>query len=97
MQQYLDAAQTDYTNALAALASGDLGGYQTNINAMQQNITMAQQALGTSSASTTPSTTTTTTVPTKSKSTKTSAKTPTSTEPATSTTATSLATASPSG
>jgi uncharacterized protein len=96
VQQYLDAAQADYKAALAALASGDLGGYQTNINAMQQNITAAQQALGTSAASSTP-TTTTTTVPAKSKSTKSNAKTPTSTEPDTSTTASSLATASPSG
>ncbi len=99
VQQYLDAAQTDYQNALAALAAGDLGTYQTNIDAMQQQITKAQDALkATAGAGTTPTTTTTTT-PAKGKSTKTTTTTkpPTSTEPKTSTTATSLATASPSG
>ncbi len=98
VQQYLNAAQADYAAALAALAAGDLGGYQTKIDAMQQQISMAQDALGTAGPSPTPtSTTTTTTVPAKSKSTKSVAKSPTSTEPKSSTTATSLATASPSG
>ena len=84
VQQYLNAAQTDYTNALAALEAGDLGTYQSDINAMQQQITDAQQALAaTTGASTT--TTTTTTVPTKNKSTKSK----------TSTTTTTLATAEP--
>jgi uncharacterized membrane protein (UPF0182 family) len=87
VQQYLNAAQTDYTNALAQLEAGNLGTYQSDINAMQQQITDAQAALAaTTGASTTPTTTTTTIPPTKSKSTKT--KTPTST--------TSLATAEPS-
>ena len=99
VQQYLEAAQTDYDNAVNALAQGDLGAYQTYIKAMQQQITNAQNALGaTTGASTTPTTTTTTTTtPAKSKSTKPVAKSPTSTEPKSSTTATSLATASPSG
>jgi hypothetical protein len=89
VQQYLNAAQTDYTNALAALEAGDLGTYQSDINAMQQQITDAQQALAaTTGARATPTTTTTTTttVPAKNKSTKNK----------TSTTTTTLATAAPS-
>jgi uncharacterized membrane protein (UPF0182 family) len=88
VQQYLNAAQTDYTNALAALEAGDLGTYQSDINAMQQQITDAQAALtATTGARATPATTTTTTtVPTKNKSTKNK----------TSTTSTTLATAEPS-
>jgi uncharacterized membrane protein (UPF0182 family) len=89
VQQYLNAAQTDYTNALAALEAGDLGTYQSDINAMQQQITDAQQALAaTTGAGATPTTTTTTTttVPAKNKSTKNK----------TSTTTTTLATAAPS-
>ncbi len=96
VQQYLNAAQTDYQNAQTALAAGDLGAYQTDIDAMAAAITNARAAITpTSGAKTTPTTTTTT--PAKSKSVKSSAKTPTSTEPNTSTTATSLSTALPSG
>jgi hypothetical protein len=97
VQQYLNAAQTDYTNALAALATGDLGTYQSNIVAMQQQITKAQAALEATPGASTSTTTTTTTVPAKTKTTKVTAKSPTSTEPKTSTTSTSLATAAPSG
>ena len=93
VQQYLTAAQTDYTNALSALEAGDLGTYQTDINAMQQQITAAQGALTASTGGSTTPTTTTTTVPTKSKSTKN--KSPTSTEPKGSTTTTTLASAEP--
>ncbi len=98
VQGYLNAAQSDYAAAQTALAAGDLGSYQTNIDAMQAQILKAQEALAaTPGNSTTPTTsTTTTTTPAKSKSVKTKAKTPTSTEPATSTTATSLATAAAS-
>jgi uncharacterized membrane protein (UPF0182 family) len=83
VQQDLEAAQTDYMNALTALQASDLGTYQTDINAMQQKITDAQNALA--AANTTTTTTTTTTLPPKS--TKSKTKTPTSTGPKGSTTA----------
>jgi uncharacterized membrane protein (UPF0182 family) len=95
VQQALTMAQTDYTNARAALQAGELGTYQTDINAMQQEITSAQSALSTSTTTTTTPTTTTTTVPPKS--TKNKTKAPTSTEPKATTTTTTLATAEPSG
>ncbi len=43
---YLAAAQTDFQNAQAALKAGNLAGYQSDIAAMVQEITSAQQALG---------------------------------------------------
>ena len=43
----LQQAQTDYTNALAALKAGNLAQLQTDIRPMQQQITQAQQLLGT--------------------------------------------------
>ena len=55
---FLSAAQTDYSNALAALKAGNLAGFQTDVQAMQQAITQAQQVIGT--PKTTPTTTTTT-------------------------------------
>ena len=58
---YLQQAQTDYTNALAALKAGNLAAFQTDIQAMAQQITQAQQVLSPGTTSTT--TTTTTTVP----------------------------------
>ena len=57
----LQQAQTDYTNALAALKANNLGQFQTDISLMQQAITQAQQVIGAQVP--TPSTTTTTTVP----------------------------------
>ncbi len=59
---YLQQAQTDYTNALAALKAGNLAAFQTDIQAMAQQITQAQQVLSPGTTSTT-TTTTTTTVP----------------------------------
>ena len=56
----LQAAQADYTNALAALKAGNLSQFQTDIQAMDQQIMQAQQVL-TPAATTT--TTTTTTLP----------------------------------
>ncbi len=64
VQQDLATAQTDYTNALAALKFGQLGTYQTDINAMEAQIANAQAALKGSG-------TTTTTTPKTTKSTKT--------------------------
>ena len=46
VQQALDAAQTDYTKALAALAAGSLGEYQTDVIAMQGEINTAEAAAG---------------------------------------------------
>lgn len=59
----LQQAQTDYTNALAALKAGNLSQFQTDINQMQQSITQAQQVIGAKTPGGTTSTTTTTTVP----------------------------------
>ena len=58
---YLQQAQADYNNALAALKAGNLATFQTDIQAMAQQITQAQQVLAPGTASTT--TTTTTTLP----------------------------------
>ena len=58
---YLQPAQTDYTNALAALKAGNLATFQSDIQAMDQQITQAQQVLGTPRRAS--STTTTTTTP----------------------------------
>jgi uncharacterized membrane protein (UPF0182 family) len=95
-QQYLAAAQTDYQAALAALKTGDLGTYQTNITAMEQQIALAQQALkapvGTSTTPTTGATTTTT-APASKKTQSTSSSSSTSTEPKSSSTSTTLAAA----
>ncbi len=97
VQKALTAAQNDYTQALAELKAGNLGTYQSDISAMQQEITIAQQALQAAggTAATTPTTTPTTTPATKGKSTKASSKvkTPTSTEPKASTTTSTLASA----
>ena len=60
----LQQAQSDYKAALAALQSGDLGGYQTNIEAMDGAIAQAQSILkptGQAGTSTPTSATTTTT------------------------------------
>ena len=43
---YLTQAQADYTNALAALRAGNLATFQSDIQAMDQQITQAQQLLG---------------------------------------------------
>jgi hypothetical protein len=93
VQQDLTAAQSLYAQALVALKAGDLGTYQSDIDAMEQQITNAQKALTT--AGTAPTTTTTTT-PAAAKKTKSTSKsgTPTSTEPkGTTTTSTTLAAA----
>jgi hypothetical protein len=88
--QILQQAQTDYNNAKAALAAGDLAGYQAAINAMDQQLNQAQQVLGAATATTgSTTTTTTTTVPRihPGRSASTSGGTTTSTSTTTSTTA----------
>ena len=88
---YLQQAQADYDNALAALKADNLATFQTDIQAMAQQITQAQQVLSPGTASTT--TTTTTTLPkvkpgrtsTKSSSTSTTSSRSTSTTVPTST------------
>ena len=57
---YLQAAQTDYTNAIASLKAGNLAAFQSDIQAMAQQITQAQQLLGTPSSGSSTTTTTTT-------------------------------------
>jgi hypothetical protein len=98
VQQELATAQTDYQQALAALKDGDLGTYQSDIDAMDQQIEDAQSAVK-AAEGTTSTTTTTTTTPAKSKSTKkgTKSKSPTTTEPRDSTTSTTLASAAAQG
>jgi hypothetical protein len=60
----LQQAQTDYNNAKAALAAGNLAAFQQDITAMDQQLSQAQQVLGAApSATTSTSTTTTTTAP----------------------------------
>jgi hypothetical protein len=92
VQQDLTAAQNDYKQAQAALqagGAGSLGTYQTDITAMENQITAAAQALksGTPAA---PTSTTTTTAPKPAKTTKTtsSATASTSTAPRSSDTTT---------
>ena len=63
----LQNAQTDYTNAQAALKAGNLSGFQTDINAMEAAINQAQQVIGATTPSATTSTTTTTVPPIKPK------------------------------
>jgi uncharacterized protein len=58
---YLQQAQADYDNALAALKADNLATFQTDIQAMAQQITQAQQVLSPGASTTT--TTTTTTLP----------------------------------
>jgi uncharacterized protein len=88
VQGYLNSAQADYAQALAALKAGSLANYQSDITAMEQQIANAQNALKAPGTSTT----TTTTAPKTTKTTS-KTKTPTSTEPK-STTTTTLAAAS---
>jgi len=46
-QAYLKQAATDYSAAQAALTAGDLGLYQSDVKAMDQQLLLAQSALGT--------------------------------------------------
>jgi uncharacterized membrane protein (UPF0182 family) len=96
----LQAAQNDYNSALADLRDNNLAGYQQEIQAMQQEISQAQQVLGPQSsatpnaASTSTSTTTPTTTPSSGAKTSrsgssTSSTVPNSTQPQGSTTTTS--------
>jgi hypothetical protein len=80
----LAEAQTDYTNAQAALQADSLGDYQSDIAAMNQEIADAQTALNAASPTTTP----TTTPKGKSKVTKKKTSTSSTTEPRNTTTTT---------
>ena len=72
----LAAAQADYNSALAALKAGNLSTFQSEIQAMAQQISQAQEILkpAASSGSTPTSTTTTTTTKPPAKGSKTSTK-----------------------
>ncbi len=61
---FLAAAQADYNSALAALKADNLAAFQADIQAMAQQISQAQQVIGTP-ASSAPTTTTTTAPPIK--------------------------------
>ena len=58
---YLKQAAVDYTSAQTALSRGNLGGYQSQVNAMNRQLQLAQAALTgkPAAASSTPTTTTT--------------------------------------
>jgi hypothetical protein len=90
----LAQAQTDYQNALNALKAGNLSAFQSDIQAMAQQISEAQQVIGAPASSSKPTTTTTT--PAKqakpAKSTKGAASTTSSTTSTTSSTATTVPT-----
>jgi uncharacterized membrane protein (UPF0182 family) len=92
---YLSAAQTDYTNALAALKQQNLAQFQQDIQAMSQQIALAQQLLGATGTGSGSTTGTTTTVPhakkasAKKQTSTTSSSVPASTEPRNSTQTTS--------
>jgi hypothetical protein len=60
VQNDLNQAQTDYTNAQTALQQGQLGAYQVDISAMENQILAALRAESSSGKSTTGNTTTTT-------------------------------------
>jgi hypothetical protein len=82
----LQAAQTDYNNALAALTAGNLSQFQTDVQAMDQQIMEAQQVLSATGTATTTTTTTTTTLPPVRGAKSTKKSTTTSTTPSTTTT-----------
>jgi uncharacterized protein len=83
----LQQAQTDYTNAQAALKAENLSQFQTDISQMQAAIAQAQQVIGATSPGTTTSPTTTTTAPPiKPKTSKTGATTTTTSHAATAST-----------
>ena len=65
MASILQAAQTDYTNAQTALTSGNLATYQSDIAAMEAEITQAEQILGPPPPGTATATTSTTVPKTK--------------------------------
>jgi uncharacterized protein len=83
----LQQAQTDYTNALAALKAQNLSQFQTDINAMQASIAQAQQVIGATTPGATTTTTTTTVPPVKGGKTSKKATTTTTTTTHASTTA----------
>jgi hypothetical protein len=56
VQEYLKQAATDYAAAQSALTAGDLGTYQTDVQNMDKQLQLAQNALGSSSNSTTKTT-----------------------------------------
>ena len=63
VQNDLTQAQADYKNAQTDLSSGNLGAYQTDITAMDSEISAAQQAAQAANAASGSSSTTTTTAP----------------------------------
>jgi hypothetical protein len=89
VQAALNQAQTDYTNAQAALAQGQLGAYQFDIAAMENQILTAVKAEQAAAAGGSSPVTTTTTTPKakpKAKASTSTRNAPTSTQPKTTTT-----------
>jgi hypothetical protein len=94
----LQTAQTDYTNALAALKADNLSQFQTDLNMMAQAITQAQQVLGTTVPNaTSPSTTTTTAPPVRGGKTSKKNTTPSSTSSTSTRSTSTTASTQPSG
>ena len=63
VQGFLQAAQTDYQNALNALKTGDFSTFGSDLQAMSQAISQAQSVIQQTSPGSVPTTTTTTTLP----------------------------------
>ncbi|HEY1829696.1 MAG TPA: UPF0182 family protein [Acidimicrobiales bacterium] len=101
VQSDLSLAQTDYQNAQTALQNGQLGNYQSDIAAMDSEISAAQKATAAAAGTGTATTTSTTAPKSKAKTTTTTSKSKqstkatdsASTEPKESTTTTTLASA----
>ena len=64
MAQYLAQASSDYTAAQKALANGQLGTYQQDVNKMNEQLKLAQTALSSGTTTTKKKSTTTTTTTT---------------------------------
>jgi hypothetical protein len=94
VQGLLQAAQTDYQNALNALKTGDFTAFGQDLQMMSQAITQAQSIIQQTAPGSAPTTTTTTTVPKVGKKSNTSGTTTTS---STTTTTTSTTTSTGAG
>jgi uncharacterized membrane protein (UPF0182 family) len=97
VQGILQAAQSDYTNALAALKAGNLSQFQTDIQAMDLQIMQAQQVLGATVPSSTSTTATTPPPPVKGKKSSTRAGSTTTTTSSTSSTTSAPTSTEPNG
>ena len=89
VQGFLQAAQTDYQNALNALKTGNFATFGTDLQMMAQEISQAQSVIQQAAPGSTPTTTTTTTLPKVGRKSKTGSTTTTTTSSSTTTSTTS--------